>query len=273
MKNVSAVGLAFFLTSCVPIDQLPPGTVPDQPGRNKSAVAFPDIDAPAATLNTTHFVIRGYSESVIRPVSATAENIFGRVANETGLYSYLSSVTYNLVVYKDKDEFALKTKMNPDVRATTAGMTIYTYPGPGLEPAFAYEVTGLAFRQYLDQKAEPLRWIEEGLALDQQIEQSSEGDRSAFIARQSRDLRDKRIAFQQMTFALPASKDNRTTELWYLQVESVIHYLLAQGSALSFAGFLNSLRAGADVDQALASNYPGKFRSLADLESAWKYTL
>jgi len=81
------------------------------------------------------------------------------------------------------------------------------------------------------------------------------------------------VPFSQMTFVIPTTKDKRRDDIWYMQTESVVNYLLTQGSGLAFGALLNSLRAGADIDQALAANYPGKFRSLTDLENAWKYTV
>jgi hypothetical protein len=53
----------------------------------------------------------------------------------------------------------------------------------------------------------------------------------------------------------------------------VVAFLLSQGGALNFANMLNSLRSGADLDKAIADNYPGKFRSLGELENAWKFTI
>jgi len=262
-----------YLSSCVPLDQLPPGSLPNQTSATNSVQSYPDIDEPAATMTTSHFKMRGYRESEIRPVSVTAESIYSKIANDLGLYAAMSSGSYTLVVYKDRDEFLQKTKLPPTTRATSSGTTLYIYPGDGLDSALAYEMTNLVLTAYLDRQATPSRWIIEGAAMNQEIGQWSDGERQAYRATQVNELHAKRVPFSQMTFVIPTTKDKRRDDIWYMQTESVVNYLLTQGSGLAFGALLNSLRAGADIDQALAANYPGKFRSLTDLENAWKYTV
>jgi hypothetical protein len=86
-------------------------------------------------------------------------------------------------------------------------------------------------------------------------------------------LRQNRMPFSQMTFFVANTEEKRRTDAWYQQVESVVTYLLSQGSALGFAQFLSELKSGADTDRALSDSYSAKFRSLNDLENAWKYTI
>ena len=217
--------------------------------------------------------MHGYRENDIRPISVTAESIYGKISNDTGLYSPMSAGSYTLVVYKDHEEFEQKTKLPAGTRAASSGTTIYIYPGDGLEAELAYEMTALVLTNYLDRQAATLKWLIEGSALNQEIAQLSDGERQAYRNTQANQLHVNRTPFSQMTFATPPAKDQRRTDIWYMQTESVVNYLLAQGSGLAFGGLMTSLRSGADIDQALAANYPGKFRSLNDLENAWKYTI
>jgi len=81
------------------------------------------------------------------------------------------------------------------------------------------------------------------------------------------------MPFSQMTFFVSSTEEKRRTDAWYQQVESVVTYLLSQGSALGFAQFIGELKTGTDTDRALSDAYSAKFRSLNDLENAWKYTI
>jgi hypothetical protein len=263
---------ACCITACVPVDQLPPGSLPNQTAAT-SATSYPDVDPPFATVTSSHFAVHGYQENDIRPISVTAETIYSKISNDTGLFSPMSNGSYTLVVYKDQEEFAKKTKLPRGTRAAAAGTTIYIYPGAGLEPELAYELTALVLTNYLDRQAATSRWLIEGAALNQELNQLSDGERQAYRTIQANQLHINRVPFAQLTFQAPPAQDKRRTDIWYMQTESVVNYLFAQGSGLAFGGMMTSLRSGADIDQALAANYPGKFRSLTDLENAWKYTI
>lgn len=264
--------LSLSLSACVSIDQLPPGALPNQTS-GSSVQSYPDVPEPAATLNSSHFQMRGEREYDVRMVSVAAESIYGQVVNSLGLYTAMSGKTYRFIVYPSAEQFEAKTKLPAATRVVGAGDALYSYPGPGVEPPLAFELTSLMLNQYLDRSASQLKWLVEGAALNQQLAQLPEGERSAFRNLQSATLRKSRQPFQQMTFFVPTSRADRLKDAWYMQTESVVAYLINQGSALNFSAFLNSLRAGADADQALAANYPGKFRSMAELENTWKYSL
>jgi hypothetical protein len=81
------------------------------------------------------------------------------------------------------------------------------------------------------------------------------------------------MPFSQMTFFVTNTEEKRRTDAWYQQAESVVTYLLSQGSALGFGQFLSELKSGADADRALSDSYPAKYRSMNELEAAWKYTI
>ena len=107
----------------------------------------------------------------------------------------------------------------------------------------------------------------------EELSRMTESDRTAFMTSSSSQLRQYRVPFSQMTFFVTNTEEKRRTDAWYQQVESVVSYLLAQGSPLAFVQMLSELRAGADIDRALSDSYPAKFRSLSELEAAWKYTI
>lgn len=269
--------LTFCLSSCVPLDQLPPGSLPGPlPGSSPSSSKpspFAELDPGAVQMTTLHFTLRGYNENEMRPVSLIAESLYNKIGNDTGLYSFLASGSYTIVVYHDREEYSRKTHLPDWSRAVTSGASIYLYPGDDLEPVLAHEMTHLIFNSYMGDKASTLRWLNEGLAMHEEVSKMADSDRAAFASSQATQLRADKMPFSQMTFFTPLTEERRRVDLWYQQVESVMTFLLAQGSALSFAAMLNEIRNGSDVDRAIGLAYPAKFRHLNELEQAWKYTI
>ena len=257
--------------ACVPV---PPEMMPQAPGTTSSTAAvYPDIDPGGTSITTLHFVLKGYNENDLRPISASAEDIYNKIGNDTGIYSFLAGQTYTLVVYKDQNEYTTKTHQPTWSRAVAAGNAIYTYVGPDLDADLAHQITHLVFNSYLGDKITPLRWLVEGIAMHEELARMSNADLSVYQTSQASQLRAQRMPFTQMTFFVPATEEHRRTDVWYQQVESVVTFLLKQGSNLSFGALLTSLRNGADMDRALSDNYPGRYRSLADLEQSWQTTI
>ena len=233
----------------------------------------PHIDPGGTSITSLHFTLRGYTENDLRPLSVTAENLYNKIGTDTGLYSFLASGSYLIVVYRDRSEYLEKTRQPEWSRAVAVSSGIYTYPGPDVQPMLAHELTHLIFNAYLGPRMREFRWINEGLAMYEELAQMNASDRSAFQTSQQKQLRQNRMSFSQMSFFVPATEEQRRVDLWYQQVESVVAFMLAQGSALNFANMLNELRTGVDIDRAIANNYPGRFQSLAELENSWRYSL
>jgi hypothetical protein len=278
MKRSMMTGGAFLLlvfVGCVSLDQLPPGSIPAGllAPSTATAAGYGDLDVGGTSMTATHFTLKGYSDYELRLVSQLAESLYNKIGSDTGLYSFLASENFTVVLYKDQEEYLRKTRQSNGSRIVSAGTSIYTYPGSDLEPAFAHELTHVIVRSYLGHNAAPLKWLTEGLAMVEELSRMTEADRSAYQASKSLQLRQERIPFSQMTFFVSKTEEKRHTDAWYQQVESVINYLLSQGSPLAFAQMMSELRSGVEIDRAISDAYPGKFRSLNDLEAAWKYTI
>jgi len=261
-----------LLASCVPVDQLPPGLVPQSPTA-ATTTAFGELDPGNATVTSTHFTIKGYSQTDLDTLKASAENIINKIGTDTGLYSFLASQSYAIVAYRDRDEYLKKTHQPQWSHAVIADKAIYFYyPDPDADATLAHYITHLVFDNYMADKAATYRWLEEGLAMSEEVSKMSDADRSTYQNSKTSQLRQNRMAFTQMTFFVTNTEEKRRTDAWYQQVESVVTYLLSQGSPLAFAQFLSELKS-AEIDQAISDAYPSKFRSFSDLEAAWKYTI
>ncbi len=258
-----------FLSSCVPV---PPELLPDAPAGSAttSGMAYPDLDSGSLSITTSHFTFKGYTEYDMRTVSAAAEAIYDRIDADTGLHGYMTAGNYQIVLYSGPEEYIRKTRQPTWSRAISASGTIYTFSGPDLEPVLAHEMTHLVFNGYMGEQARTLRWLNEGLAMVEEVNRMPAGEKAAFQNAQREQLLKEKIPFSRMTFFMPDSEEKRRSEGWYLQVHSVTTFLLGQGSSLAFAGFLSSLRNGIDIDRALDTNYPGRIRNFNDLETLWK---
>jgi hypothetical protein len=261
------------LAACVPVDQLPPGVVPSAP-TGATATAYADLEPGSISVTSTHFTIKGYSQSDVDALKALAENLYNKVGNDTGLYSFLASGNFALMAYRDRDEYLKKTHQPSWSHAVSSGKAIYFYyPDPELEPILMHQLVHVIFESYMGDKATTLKWLEEGLAMSEEVSKMADSDRSNYTASKVSQLRQNRMPFSQMTFFVTNTEEKRRTDSWYQQVESVVTYLLAQGSPLAFTQMLGELKSGMDMDHALSDAYPAKFRSMDELENLWKYTI
>jgi hypothetical protein len=263
-----------LLSSCVPVppELMPKASAPAQAIPGSAAVAFPDVDPGGVSQSTLHFTLRGYNEVDLRQIGALAEDIFNKIGNEIGLYSYLAGQTYTIVVYKDSAEFSTKTKQTAG-RAIVNGGILYTYAGQELDAPLAHHLMHLIYSGYMGTRAVSLQWLGEGLAMHQEFARLIDSDRVRVQTIQSNKLRTERMPFSQMTFFAGNDESRRMDDAWHLQTESVVSFMLRQGNSLTFAALLNELRNGADLDHAIADNFPGKFRGAADLETSWQSSL
>lgn len=268
------LALCLAFSSCVSLDQLPPGSVPaSASAASKADTSYPDPDGGFASATSAHFTLKGYSQNDLESLKSLAETIFTKISSDVGLYTFLASQSFTLVVYRDRDEFIKKTNQPEWASVVTAGNTIYLYyPNTALEPVLAHHLTHLILRSYMADKTSTYRWLDEGLAMHEEVLMMSESDRTAYQSSKDSQLRQNRMAFSQMSFFVTNTEERRRTDAWYQQVESVVTYLLAQGSPLAFAQFLSELRV-VEIDRAISDAYPAKFRSFNDLEAAWKYTI
>lgn len=256
------------------MDQLPPGSVPNAPTAAATAANFGELEPGNTSITSAHFTLKGYSQTDLEAIKQMAESLYNKVGNDTGLYSFLASGNYVLVAYRDRDEYLKKTHQPSWSHAVTSGKGIYFYyPDQELEPNLAHQMVHLIFESYMGDKASGFRWLEEGLAMNEELSRMADSDRNAYMTSKSNQLRQNRVPFSQMTFFVTNTEEKRRTDAWYQQVESVVTYVLSQGSALAFGQLMSDLRSGSDMDHALSDAYSAKFRSLDELESMWKYTI
>src|SRR5207302_2152199 len=178
---------------CVPVDQLPPGSVPMAPTA-ASATAFPDLDPGNASVTTAHFTIKGYSQTDLDALNLMSENLINKIGSDTGLYTFLASQNYALVAYRDRDEYLKKTHQPTWSHAVLSGKAIYFYyPDPDVEPTLAHDMTHLVFEGYMGDKAATYKWLDEGLAMNEEVSKMMDSDRTAYQTSKANQLRQNRL--------------------------------------------------------------------------------
>jgi len=265
--------LAIEFTGCVPASELPPGSVPGLSG-SASVANIEDVDPTATSLvNGIHFTVKGYTDYDVQPVATMAESLYGKIGNDFGIYSDLAAGKYTITLYHDRNEYLAKTHQPSWSRAVSTSSGVYTYPGTDLEPYMAHEVALLAFSNFMGDRASAFQWLGEGIAVYEEVSRMNAGDLSAFTSSQQQNMHSNKQPLSLLVFSPPPSEENRRTDPWFQESESVVAYLLQQGTTTNFKNLLIALKQGADIDHALSDNYPVKFHSLSELENAWKTTI
>lgn len=277
MARTVSIGVLALLAGCVSVPASGPGRTAARDaggseGAGRQAGRFGGLDPGARELESLHFLVRGYSQGSVQKAAELAEADYNRIMQDTGLYSFKPADQYEIRVYGSKEEYLSKTGQPSWSGGVAVGSTLYLYDGPDLEPTLAHEMTHLIFYEYMRSypRPEELRWMNEGLAVLQE-RRAVPGLLSSDTYAQFRRLMQRApMPFANMTALTPASERERLVNVWYLQAESVVEFILDVGGRIGFSIFLRELRNGRTLDDALASGFPGLWKDLRALEDAWR---
>jgi hypothetical protein len=261
----------FSIDGCVPV---PPDMMNqvDAPKASSTTVvgSFKPLDAGAATGNSLHFVVMAYGQDLATQIADQADQDYSRIMQDTGLYSYMSGAQYHITVYASPDEYHTKTAMPLWSGGVTVGNEIYSFQGPNLRSTLAHEMTHVIFNEFMVSSHPELRWINEGLAVYEEI-QSSSPEAAAAWETQMAQTKKGNMTFAQMLQTAPLEeKKPDDVSLWYAQAASVTAYMLNVGGRLGFQAFLTALKSGSQADAALSTAFPGRWGTMANLEPAWR---
>ncbi|OIO08166.1 MAG: hypothetical protein AUJ52_08775 [Elusimicrobia bacterium CG1_02_63_36] len=254
--------VASVLVGCVPLPAEDAGNSPPPP--RSSMREFEDLDPGAKELVSLHFSVRAYGSGNADAVSALCENLYSRLMNDTGLYSFLPREPYRVIVYGDREEYLRKTGMPQWSGGLSAGNAIYAYESRNLPGVLAHEMTHLIFREYLDRDDLSLRWVNEGLAVYEEREALAAQGYAADLSR------DPVLSFQEMLLLAPMDERERNVSAWYRQVGSVVRFLIERGGRVGFGQFMRALKDGQRAGDALRTGFPAQWRDLDALETSWR---
>lgn len=264
-----------ILSGCVPIPQEQRSQFPtDNQEPPAQTSGFQGLDAGAAEVASLHFVVRAYGSDKARQLSELAEAVYSRIMTDTQLYTFQPPGLDNILLYANKDEYAKKTQQPDWSDGIMAGNTIYVHDGPQLGSELAHQMSHLVFYQYMASPRQDYRWLDEGLAIYQEIAQmTAEGLRSDWRTQWQNAFKARAVPFDQMIALVPATEHDRLNDLWHEEAGDVVRFMIERGGRNGFSQFLKSIRDGHNLDDAIRAGYGGTWNRFSDLESAWKQSL
>ena len=261
--------------ACVPVPDYmteEANRAPSFPALRKEGETFARLDPGASELESLHFKTFAYGQEMARRVSDSAEAAYGRIMTDTNLYSFRPRALYQIVVYGSQNEYRNKTGQPEWSGGCSVGNAIYTFVGPQLPQTLAHEMTHLIWYEYMGRVNLDHRWVNEGLAVYEELKAAGVQRQDPFALSRG-TLRQQPLTMDQLIHLVPATERERTVQLWYAQSESMVRFLIERGGRMGFSQFLASLRDGRSFDDAVATAYPGNWRTLADVEGAWQRSL
>jgi hypothetical protein len=232
------------------------------------ANAFQGLDA-GSQAQSLHFVVYAYGPDKARSYADQSESDYGRIMQDTGLFSFQTGAQYNVTVYANSDEYHRKSQMPPWSGGVTVQNAIYSYEGPALRPTIAHEMTHVIFNEFMVRSRPELRWLNEGLAVYQEVQSDPPDLRMGWDGRMEQAKRGN-LTFPQMLQAQPLQESDKDVNTWYAQVASVTKFLIDRGGRNGMEQFLKSLKDGVAPDQAIQSSFPGHWQNLDQLEQDWR---
>jgi hypothetical protein len=232
------------------------------------ANAFQGLDA-GSEAQSLHFVVKAYGPDKARQFADQAESDYGRIMQDTGLFSFQTGGQYQVVVYGNSDEYHRKSQMPMWSGGVTVQNAIYSFEGPTLRPTIAHEMTHVIFNEFMVRSRPELRWINEGLAVYQEV-QSDPPDLKLGWEGRMESAKHGNLTFPQMLQAQPLQESDKDVNVWYAQAASVTKFLIERGGRNGFEQFLKGLKDGVAPDQAIQSSFPGHWQNLDQLEQDWR---
>ncbi len=262
--------LALLLLSCCACVDIPTEGSPAAALAQPVESPYQGLDPGYKTEETAHFAVKAYSSSSALLNAGLLEENYTRIMQDLGLYSFVPARPYNVVIYRDADEYHTKTGQPGWSGGAAYGNALLLFEGEGLKATIGHEMTHLIFNEFMGlSQSGALRWLNEGVAV---YEESRSNQASAvfYEDRVRSGVAPYPIPFSQMINLVPQSESQRNVDRWYAQAGSVAGFLIKQGGSFSFSIFIGKLRDGATVDRALEDTYSGLWKNLPELEKAWK---
>lgn len=261
---------AVFMSGCVPVTREMLG---DAPVSQATKPSYEGLAPGSREQQTLHFLVEAYGQEKADAYGRIAEQDYERIMQDTGLYSFSPREPYRIVVYETKDEFHKKTGQPEWSGGVTVGNAILVFDSPDVEAVMAHEMTHVIYNEYMMRMPEEQRWINEGLAVYEEIRASSPERREIYYANAARIIKMNPMPFSQMVTLMPATERERLVNKWYVQVGNVVQFMVERGGRLGVSVFLSQLKNGASVNTALEQGFPSLWKDMQSLEKAWLMSL
>ena len=218
---------------------------------------------------TIHFLVKAYSSEAAQKYSLLCERHYRRIMGDIGMYSFALSKPYNIVIYKDAREYALKTKQPEWSAGVTYGNAILVYDGEYASAILAHEMTHLIFNEFMGlSSGARLTWLNEGIAVYEEM-RSNPKSRNIYDNRFSRLVAHNPIGFAQMMSMAPLDNKSVFVEKWYAQVGNIAGFMIVEGGSVGFYIFLKKLKDGYGLNEAIKEAFAGHWENIGELEKSW----
>ncbi|MEA3307559.1 MAG: hypothetical protein U9Q34_07220, partial [Elusimicrobiota bacterium] len=210
-----------------------------------------------------------YSSDTAEKYSRLCERHYQRIMGDMGMYSFVPSRPYNIVIYKDAREYMLKTNQPNWSGGITYGNAILIYEDEYAGAILAHEMTHLIFNEFMAlSQAAGFTWLNEGLAVYEEM-RSNPKARNIYEKRFSRFVARNPIGFTQMMSMSPMDEKSVFVERWYAQVGNLAEFMISEGSSMSFYVFLKKLKEGYSLNDAIKEAFIGHWQNIKELEKSW----
>ena len=258
--------LALALGGCVPLDE---AALPKAAVSQALEAPYTGLDPGYKTSESLHFIVKAYSSETAAHYGALCEENYQRIMRDLGIYSFVPSKPYNIVIYRDAPEFHLKT-LQPDWSGgITRGNAILVYESNSSAGILAHEMTHLVFNEFMGLSAPvEVRWLNEGLAVYEQTRADYRA-RAFYDEKISRDISLNPIPLSQLMNLVPQGQKDAVVERWYAEAGSLAAFMLRQGGSLSFSYFLGRIKDGSSLDAAVGASFGALWKDMKDVERTW----
>ena len=257
-----------LLSGCVPLPDGALEAIP-QPVVQTTEPPFAGLAPGYKTYESAHFLVKAYASETAVSYSVICEGNYNRVMGDVGLYSFAPVRPYNIVVYKDPEEYRKNTGQPDWSGGISYGNAILVYESQGAAAILAHEMTHLIFNEFMGlANSGDYKWINEGLAVYEET-RASASSKAVYGQRVASLVAPNPIPFSQLINLAPQGERTAVVERWYAQAGSVVSFMINEGGTLGFSIFITKLKAGAVPDAAVGEAFPGLWKNIGEIEKAW----
>ncbi|MBI4425312.1 MAG: hypothetical protein HY554_16400 [Elusimicrobia bacterium] len=227
-----------------------------------------------------HFVVRHEAPFLPPGFALRLEKIHNRLRMDLSMFSpWMAKERLKIYLYASRESYA-KGEFKPPAWSNGIAFRqqklVAVHNQPSLQKlveVLGHETTHLLFESYWwERGGPPPQWLNEGLAMMEEIDDPRTPERSDWFQAMSLLEPDKAMPVQRFMEIRPTTdlqdQDKETVSLWYLQAYSLVHFLYREHSRLQFLNFCGRLRDGKELDSALWDVY--RYRGAVELDRAWR---
>lgn len=257
MKNI-IIFLVFFIYSCAGVEY-------SRHNYSLYYYKYPDY----TYAESAHFILNSPSPDYARIYLDLAEKYYYSVMMDTNLFSFVQTEPYRVIIHHDKKSFIDKTGSPEWSGGFVSSNTIETYVSSNTNCVLAHEITHLIMNEYLNIYSSMNRWLEEGLATYEERKACFEVDNEYTDIFKSKVIPSPYPFSVMIDMNLEKTDTNDNVKKFYAQSSDIVKFMIEKEGPFKFYIFLDSIKKGFILDDALKNAYPQSFSSIYDLERLW----